>query len=81
MVGMGSCNVDYVDGGVFDELVVGAVGFSGAGPGDVFDEGLGAGFGGGGCRGCEDVLDVVNIAGGRVGEEIFGKGLEVLGEL
>lgn len=65
---MRGCDVDYVDGRVFDELVVGAVGFGGAGALHFLDEGFGAGFGGGGCRGCEDVLDIVDIAGGGVGE-------------
>jgi len=62
------CDIDYVDVGVLDELVVGPIGFSCAGTGDIFDKGFGAGLGGGGCGGCEDMLDIVNIAGCRVGE-------------
>ena len=44
---MRCCDIDYVDVGVLDELVVGPIGFSCAGTGNIFDEGFGAGLGGG----------------------------------
>jgi len=70
--------VNNVDIGVLDEFVVGAVGFCRAWPIDIFDEGFGAGLGGGGCGCCEDVLDIVDIASCRVGEKVFGESLETL---
>jgi len=70
--------VDDVDIRVFDQLVVGAVGFCGARSIDIFDEGFGAGFRGGRCGCCEDVLDIVDIASCRVGKKIFGESLDTL---
>jgi hypothetical protein len=81
MVGMGRGDVDDVDVGVFDELVVGAVGFSCAGTVDIFDEGFSAWLGGGGCGGCEDVVDIVHVTSCRIGEHIFRESWEELGEL
>jgi hypothetical protein len=78
MVGVRCGNVDYVHIRVFDELVVGAIGFCGAWPIDIFDECFRTGLGGGGRGCCEDVLDIVDTAGSRVGEKIFSEGLDLL---
>jgi hypothetical protein len=63
---MRCCDVYYVYVRVFDELVIGAVGFCCAGTLDIFDEVFGAGLGRGRCCCCEDVLDIVYIARSRV---------------
>ena len=73
MVGVWSSDIDNVYIWIFYELGVGTVGF-GAGWGfDVFQESGGPRGRGGGCGCCDDMLDIVDIAGGGVGEEVFGE--------
>jgi len=78
MVGVGRGDINDVDVWVGHELCVGTVGFGAAGSADFFQEGRRAGGGGGGCGCCNDVLHVVDGAGGGVGEEVF---CECWGEL
>ena len=73
MVGVGSSDIDDVDRGIGNKLCVGAIRFSSGGCFDVFEEGLGAGCRGRGCCCCNDVLNVIDTAGSRVGEEVFGE--------
>ena len=66
VVGVRGGDVDDVDVGVFHELVIGAVGGGRGGAVAGLEEFAGAvGGGGGGCGG-DGVLDVVDVAGGRV---------------
>lgn len=75
VVAVGRGDVDDVDVGVGGELFVGAVGFGGLGGSDFFEKFLGSvGGGRGGCSD-DDVFDVFDAAGFRVGPEISGEGL------
>jgi len=66
-------DVDDVDVGIFDEFGVGAIGLCFRGGFDVFEELFSSRGGRRGCCCYDGVMDVVDIAGSRVGEEIFGE--------
>lgn len=74
MVGVGSGDVDDVDVGIGDEFMIGTVSFDAGRRVDFFKKCFGAGCRGGG-GGCDDgVLDIVDVAGSGVAEDIFAEG-------
>lgn len=66
-------DVDDVDGGVGDEIMVGTVWDGTGGSLNFLKEFGGAIEGGGGCCGVDGVFDVGYLAGCWVGEDIEGK--------
>jgi hypothetical protein len=64
-------DVDDIDVGVVDELMVAAIGFGGGGGFDVVEEVLGAGLGGRGGSCDNDMFDVGRVSCGGAGEEVF----------
>lgn len=74
VVGVRRCDVDDLDVGVCDEVLVGTVGGAGLGNLDVLDELGGAVFRGRGRDRGDGVRDVAGIAGGRVDEEVLDEG-------
>ncbi len=75
---MGCGDVDYVDVRVLDEFVVGAIGFRSARSLHFFEELGGAGNGGGRAGSDDDMLDILDIATGGVGEKVSYECCEIL---
>ena len=72
-MGVGCCNINYIDILISNKLGVGAVCDGGGGAFRVFKEFLGAVCRAGGCGSDNGVSNIGHIARGRVDEKVFGK--------